>query len=229
MEKGLHHATRIGDVRTLTGVETFYGCVLSFRGFWRAAVEHLGKSITYSEEVKYLAGLSLSLAFMGFAHTCLGDPEAGRSYGEKGLATHRQSGIEFGLCVQYYYLGSTYLQLGDIEKAQTLAEEGLRLAQKNNEVFNETSAWLILGRIVGHTQATHMPKAEKCVLRGMKIAGELKAAPFYARGHFYLGELHARSGQKEKALDNLAKAEAMFQEMGMDYWLAETRKVLAEL
>ena len=229
LEKGFHHATRIGDVRTLAGVETFYGFVLSFRGFWRAAVEHLGKSITYGEEVKYLSGLSLSLALVGFAHTYLGDPEAGRSYGEKGLATHRQSGIEWSLCTQYYYLGSTYLELGDIEKAQTLAEEGLRLAQKNNEVCNEASAWLYLGRIIGHTHAIHMLKAEKCILRGMEIAGELKVAPSYARGHFYLGELHARSGQKEKALDNLTKAEAMFQEMGMDYWLAETRKVLAGL
>ena len=41
--------------------------------------------------------------------------------------------------------------------------------------------------------------------------------------------LHAKAGQKEKALENLKKAETMFQEMDMDYWLVETQKVLAEL
>jgi hypothetical protein len=36
-------------------------------------------------------------------------------------------------------------------------------------------------------------------------------------------------GQKEKALENLKKAETMFQEMGMDYWLAVTREASAGL
>jgi hypothetical protein len=53
--------------------------------------------------------------------------------------------------------------------------------------------------------------------------------PWYGWGYFYLGELYVHAGQKEKALENLRKGEAMFQEMGMDYWLAETRKVLAKL
>ena len=34
---------------------------------------------------------------------------------------------------------------------------------------------------------------------------------------------------REEALEHLKKAEAMFQDMGMDYWLGKTRKVLATL
>jgi hypothetical protein len=60
----------------------------------------------------------------------------------------------------------------------------------------------------------------------MKILDELEEKPFYAQGYLSLGELYADSGQKEKALENLKKAEAMFQEMGMDYWLARTKKLL---
>ncbi len=33
-------------------------------------------------------------------------------------------------------------------------------------------------------------------------------------------------GQKEKALETLKKAEAAFQEIGMDYWLRRTQEVL---
>jgi len=58
---------------------------------------------------------------------------------------------------------------------------------------------------------------------------ELKLKAFYALGYFYLGELYVKAGRKEKALENLRKAEPMFQEMGMDYWLARTRKVLENL
>ena len=67
------------------------------------------------------------------------------------------------------------------------------------------------------------------ILKGMEIADELKTRPAHAEGHLSLGELYAGSSQKEKALEHLTKAETMFQEMGMDYWLAETRKVLAGL
>ena len=34
------------------------------------------------------------------------------------------------------------------------------------------------------------------------------------------------AGQKEKAIEKLKKAESLYQEMGMDYWLNRTREVL---
>jgi hypothetical protein len=39
----------------------------------------------------------------------------------------------------------------------------------------------------------------------------------------------ANAEKKEKALENLKKAEVMFQEMGMDYNLTRTRKLLETL
>jgi hypothetical protein len=55
---------------------------------------------------------------------------------------------------------------------------------------------------------------------------EMKIKPWVSQGYLYLGELYADTGKREKALENLKKAEAMFQEMGMDYWLARTKKLL---
>ena len=110
-----------------------------------------------------------------------------------------------------------------------LVEESLRFSQKNNEKYWEATAWILLGRILGRTETPDIRKAEECILQGMKIADELKAKPAYAQGHLFLGELYAHVGQKEKALENLTKAETMFQEMGMDYWLAEAHKVSAGL
>jgi hypothetical protein len=44
-----------------------------------------------------------------------------------------------------------------------------------------------------------------------------------------LGELYVDTGQREKGLKNLKKAEVLFKEMGMDYWLARTPEVLDRL
>jgi tetratricopeptide (TPR) repeat protein len=72
-------------------------------------------------------------------------------------------------------------------------------------------------------------EAEECILRGMETLDGLKLRPFYAQGYLCLGELYAHAGQREKARENLQKAEAMYQEMGMDYFLRRTQNELAKL
>ena len=58
---------------------------------------------------------------------------------------------------------------------------------------------------------------------------ELKIKPYVSRGYFYLGDLYADMGNQDQALENLKKAEEMFQEMGMEYYLAKSRDVLGRL
>ena len=48
-------------------------------------------------------------------------------------------------------------------------------------------------------------------------------------GRLCLGAIYADNGQKEKALDNLKKAESMYQEMKMGLWLGKIREVLDRL
>ena len=72
-------------------------------------------------------------------------------------------------------------------------------------------------------------KAEECIFDGIRLLDELKMEPFAAQGHLFLGELYADTGQKEKAMENLKKAEDNFREMGMDYWLNKTQEVLDKL
>jgi hypothetical protein len=42
-----------------------------------------------------------------------------------------------------------------------------------------------------------------------------------------MGELSASSGRGEEAREHLQRAEAMFRQMGMDYWLAKAQNALA--
>jgi tetratricopeptide (TPR) repeat protein len=75
-------------------------------------------------------------------------------------------------------------------------------------------------------EKSQLHKAEEHIMKGMKMLDQLKTKPGYSMGHLLLGELCADAGQKEKALENLKKAEELYQEMGMDHWLARTRRVL---
>jgi tetratricopeptide (TPR) repeat protein len=229
LEKGLAHAARLGDLRTLGMVECCYGDFLQAKGDWKAVAEHSQKYIGYSEESKFVILLAWGWSQLGNAYSHLGDPERGRSYGERGLNMQQEAGIEWALSWQHLLLGDTHFQRGDLEKARTSVEEALRLSQKNNEKYYEAQAWILLGRTKGRMEVPHIEQAEECILQGMNIAEEMKYRPFLAQGHLFLGELYAGSSQKEKVVGYLTKAEKMFREMGMDYWLAETRKVSAGL
>jgi len=159
----------------------------------------------------------------------LGDPVTGKRHAENGLKIHRDSGVERLLSLAYLQLGWIHLDLSDLENALSLAEEALRLSQKNNEKLIEGSSWLVLGTISGKTEPLEINKAEGCILKGIEICKELRIKANYSLGHLYLGELYLNAGKKEKAIDNLKKAEEMFREMGMDYWLGKAQEVLGEV
>jgi hypothetical protein len=57
----------------------------------------------------------------------------------------------------------------------------------------------------------------------------LGAKVLYSLGYLFLGEIYLNTDRIEAARGNLTKAEGMFQEMGMDYWLERTRRILARL
>jgi hypothetical protein len=86
-----------------------------------------------------------------------------------------------------------------------------------------------LGRALGRRASTQSGRAEDLVLQGIAIMDELKARPLCMVGHLRLGELYADTGQKDKALEALKKAESEFMDMAMDYWLKKTQEVLARV
>jgi hypothetical protein len=58
---------------------------------------------------------------------------------------------------------------------------------------------------------------------------ELKIKSTLSTGFLFLGELYAHAGRKEESLKNLKQAEGLFQEMGINFWLDRTKKILETL
>jgi tetratricopeptide (TPR) repeat protein len=148
---------------------------------------------------------------------------------EKGLRIQREAGQEFDLGHFYGLSSMVYLESGDLKNARDRAEKALKISQNIHQKWAEGFAWILLGRIFGKSEKSQVGKAEECILQGIKILDELELKPLYAQGYHFLGELYADTGRKDKALDSLKKAEGMFREMGMDYWLDKTQEVLDRL
>jgi len=226
-EKCLQIALEIDDLYCIGHAEWYYGFICGPKGDGDNAVKHYQNAIKYLEDTQFLTLLGWAWGGLGQGYYFLGELDKAREYSEKGLEIQRSVELSAALALYYWTLGHVHLDLGDLENARACAEEAVRLSNSNNEKAHEGISRALRGRILGKADISHSSdEPEKCILEGIRMLEEAKAKPYSAQGYLYLGELYADTGQREKALETLKRAEGMFQEMGMDYWLHRTQKVL---
>jgi class 3 adenylate cyclase/tetratricopeptide (TPR) repeat protein len=228
-EKGLRIVSAINHLASLGVAEMAYGLLFLAKGDGINAIKHFEKSIRHSEEGRTLLISGVTWSGLGSGYYYLGDLEAARKHMEKGLDITIHGGSEWWISFHYLYLSKIHLDLGDPKNSRSFIEEALKLSQKNSEKHLEGASWTWLGRVMGKTDPSQSDKAKGCILKGIKILDEMNIKPWSSEGYLCLGELYADAGKREKALENLKKAEEMFQEMGMDYWLARTQEVMKRL
>jgi tetratricopeptide (TPR) repeat protein len=106
---------------------------------------------------------------------------------------------------------------------------GLQSALQNQERSNQAVARLYLGWIMARKDPTQIEPALEYILQGIALYEELGLRAFYPVGYMILGAVYAESGHPKEALEHLKKAEALFEEMEMDYYLGRTREILGKL
>ena len=139
------------------------------------------------------------------------------------------SGLPFWMPFHHVGLSIVHLELNDLTKALFHAGEAINYAKKNKERHWEALSLLQLGMVGWKSKKIKIDEAEQHIRQGIRLVNELGMKPFEMVGYLYLGELFNDANEREKALEILKRAEKAFQEMGMDYWLSRTRKVLARM
>ncbi|MBW2115470.1 MAG: AAA family ATPase [Deltaproteobacteria bacterium] len=228
-EKGLRNAIEIDDLVTLGFSEMYYGFYYSSKGDWKLEIEHFKNSTKYFEEADWPFVLGLTWSGSGIGYSYIGDVETAQKHIEKGMEIQRNAGAEAIFSVHYLYLSIVHFDSGDLQKAQGFAEKAVEISQKNNERDLEGQSRISLGRILGEMELPKRNKAEDSILQGIKILEEFKLRPGIANGYLYLGEFYSDTGQNEKAIESLTRAEAEFREMGMGYWLNRTQEILGRI
>jgi tetratricopeptide (TPR) repeat protein len=164
---------------------------------------------------------------MGWANWLQGNLEAARDCGRKAADIKTEGGASVMLSLAHLLLGAVSLDSGDLLGARDSIEEALKLSRASGERYIEGRAGVWLGRVLGKTDASQAAAAEEHVLQGMRILEKLEIRPWQAEGHLLAGELYSDTGQQQKALTSLTKAQGMFQEMEMTHWLSRAQRTLA--
>jgi len=236
LEKGLalcaeacRFSEEAGNVYSLGIAEGCSTLLLLAKGDGRDSMIHLDKCTRACEQGQLASILWACPSCMGYAHYLLGELEAARQQFERRLEMYRSTQYPFLVSLAYCGMGLVCLDSGDSEAARGHIEESLKLAKKQGERDQEGRSTVALGRLIGKADPSQSAKAEGLILEGINILEQLKLKTYQAEGCLCLGELYADTGQKEKAFKTLKKAEVMFREMGMVYWLAKTEKALERL
>jgi tetratricopeptide (TPR) repeat protein len=223
-EKGLRFALETKNLDTLSLLEIDHGMGQNIKGDGKSAIEHLRNCIRYCEEGQSVVYLGMAWTGLGWGYHLQGDLETARKYMEKGLEIQSEAGIPYLLSLHHLLLGMVDLDSSDLKDAHAHIEEGLRLAKKSNETWVEAMCKIFMGRILGKAQRSQSERAEQYILQGIKVLDGLEMKPTCAQGYLILAESYLATGQRLKALINLKRAQRMFKEMGMKFWLELSNK-----
>ena len=228
-QRGLEFASKVEDPYTPATAKYMYGTLYCVKGDGASAVHLLERAAQECEQVQFLILIGALYGVQAWGYCLTGELNAARETAERAIKIQCDVGIPFNLPLTYLVLSMVCLEEGGLDSAQRYAEKALETAQNHNVMSFGAYARMLLGRIIAKADDTQRKTAIAEILQGIGRADELKLRPFCANGYFYLGEAYIDTGQKEKALEALKKAEAEFQDMGMDYWLRRTHEVMAKL
>jgi class 3 adenylate cyclase/tetratricopeptide (TPR) repeat protein len=226
LEKSLSFARGLNHFYTIGTAEYFLGCLFMIKGDGANTVRYFRSAIESYEKAQAAFILPSAWCWLGSGYQLLGDFDCALKLMEKALKMLHDLGLPTYMSWIHFAMALVYGDSGHWEEARVKAEQALAFARRNQEKPIEGHAQFHLGRAIGKLEKAHLNIAEDNIHEGMKIFERLRHKPSLSHGYYYLGELYADAGLKEKALENLKKAQALYQEMGMDYMLERTRKIM---
>jgi len=224
---GLEEAMESKNLFTISLCRYYSGMSLLLRGAWNEARDYFTDCLKDLEQVEFVQIKAMTRSGLGIAEAFTNDPIHGRALAEEGLNEFQDTGIKGQVSILQCFAGMCCYLSGDLEDALLFMNKSLESAIKNDESYFEGNAMIWRGRITGNLSDSSQKEAQQQILKGLEILTELDTKPDISLAHLFLGELYTRNNQQKEAINHLKEAQALFKEMGMEYWLKETRKIMS--
>ena len=171
---------------------------------------------------------SLGLLHKGGALTLQGKAEEGLSLLLKGFADFRATGS--GLRVPYYHglFCEAYLQLGRFPEARAAVDEGLRIAEQNDDRFQEAELHRLKGELMLCGSRDEVA-AEACFQSALGVARYQQSKSWELRATVSLAKLWIGQGRESDAGHALSTVYSSFTEGWTTPDLLEARALLDRL
>ena len=125
--------------------------------------------------------------------------------------------------------GDAYGRAGRIDEAVSSGQRAVDLARQFGQRGDEARTLYLLGNVHSYGESANANQAREVYQEALVLAHELGMRPLEAQCHLALGELAAKTGNKQRARDQLSVAVRMFREMGMQTWPEKAESALKAL
>jgi tetratricopeptide (TPR) repeat protein len=201
----------------------------SIMGELGQATRLIERAVAQGREWNITDHTAIAMASLGHVYAWSGRIGEGISCLEQALNAYDRAGIGFYHSLSVQHLGEAYLLTDKIENARACADRAVMLARSRGERGFEAWALRLLGEIASHPGRPDVAMAAAHYGAAMTLASELEMRPLLAHCHLGLARLYRRRGERQQAREYLTTATAMYDEMGMRFWLEQAKAELSGL
>jgi class 3 adenylate cyclase/tetratricopeptide (TPR) repeat protein len=205
------------------------GFLRTYRGDFSEAIHLLDRGRTLCETLGARLIFGWVASYLGSAYVGSGRAREGTAILEEGIETLTALRVMLRRSLVLTWLGAAYLAGGRLDDAERSAQSALDLARIENERGHEGEALRVQGDILRRRGGQAISLAAAHYRDAMAIAEELGMRPLIAHCRSGLGNLHAKTGQREEAREQLLSATTLYRDMDMTYWLDKAESALKEL
>jgi class 3 adenylate cyclase/tetratricopeptide (TPR) repeat protein len=223
-EKAVREAEALNHLYSLYHAHWALAAVRLGQGQHERAAEAAAEVRRIASEADLQQMLHNGSGLLGHAHALAGRVGDGLALLEGALIAHRNAHAGHR---DILYLADVYLRSGRLDDALRTARRALDVARTSHEPGREAHALRVLGDI--QAARGNDSEAEQLYRDVIARGTVLGMRPLVAHGHFGLGRLCRRTGQREPAREHLATAIAMYREMEMRLWLEQGEVEMTEL
>jgi tetratricopeptide (TPR) repeat protein len=227
--RGLELAQEIQNPLAEAAAYLYRGIIHDQRGEWARAIDDYECATRVAERAGDLFRIYIVKFWEGRAYTRAGDASSGRTLVEEGFALAERIGTKFVVAHGKVSLAECLLALGELDEACRVCQDAITLAEEGGDRFHAALAHRILAESLSRLRPSDSQSPLGEILDAIRIQQEIGAQPELARSYVSCARLHKAAGESERAIENLAKAIAMFQEMDMAWDLAHAEQVLAQI
>jgi tetratricopeptide (TPR) repeat protein len=199
------------------------------KGDFNQSTTLLDRLFALTDEYGLTVQLAQHMASRGDCYVHCGRVAEGVALLEEAVETAKAKKVMFDLPQMLLYLAEGYLVAGRAEAALPCAQEALTLTKQRAERLFEGHALQLAAEAASCADPQDLGTCEEWFRSAIKVFDEGSARPYLARCHLAFGAFYRRIGRRQETERHLTTAAAMFNQMGMTYWLEKAEAEIAAL
>ena len=221
-QEGVKLADELGHPFSRAHIYYDLGYLYGVRGDFDHAVDALESAFALVREWSLTFMSPFIMGFLGHVYALSGRVSEGTSLLQQALSDYETTGSGLFRSLVGVQLGEAFLLAHQVEDAFASVEQALELARYRAERGHEAHALRLLGEIAAHPEPPDTEVAQGHYREALALAETLGMRPLVAHCYRGLGQLYQRKGKWQEADEHVARAVAMYRDMGMRFWHEQT-------